>query len=245
MNRRVACTLVLLAAGCASTPRADAPKATAAVDGPLVTAGARCSGATCRCRAVDDHGRGTEGATDEGAAAPGTKRFEVRTGRGFDKVTITVGDRGSLTKDRSQADASCGYVDLPPGRHNVRLRIEATDQAQGIHPRLLVNEYGQETHDWYSTFAFACGGTGPCIKDDMANWLDEVRKVERGIFDKCGSARVENVRWSVEHSPEQTLEDLTVDFTLHVYKFEPRFAHGTPTCKGLSGGKAAEQEMAQ
>jgi hypothetical protein len=246
MIRRVASFLVLTVAGCASAPRSDSPHAAAAVSGPLQTAGARCSGPSCRCRPVDDHDRGTEGnSADEGAGAPGTKRFELRTGRGFDKLSVTVGDRGTLSKDVTQVEPTCGYIDLPPGRHTVRLRIEAQDRVQGIHPRLLIAEYGKESHDWYSTFAFACGGVGPCIKDDMGIWLDQVRKVERGLFDKCGSTRIENVRWSVEHSPEQTLEDLTLELTLHVYKFDPRFAHGTATCRGLAGGKAAEQELVE
>jgi hypothetical protein len=182
---------------------------------------------------------------DEGAIAAGEKRFEVRTGRGFDTMTVTIDGRGTLTKDVSQTEPTCGYVDLPPGRHAVRVKFAAQDRAQGIHPRLFVGEYGKETKDWYDTFAFACGANAPCIKDDMGQWLDEVRKVERGIFDKCGSTRVENVRWSVEHSPEQTLEDLVLDFTLHVYKFDPRFKHGTPTCKGMAGGRASEQELVQ
>ena len=106
--------------------------------------------------------------------------------------------------------------------------------------------FGRETADWYDVFAFACGANGPCIKDDMKAWFDQARAVPRGIFDKCGSTRVEGLRWSVEHSPEQTLEDLTLELVLHVYKFEPRFKHGTPDCKGLSvTGKAAEDELAQ
>jgi hypothetical protein len=246
MIRWVACLLLTVVASCASTPRSDAPRPTGPVDGPLKTAGARCSGVTCRCRPVDARNRGTEGNTAvEGDIAPGTKRFEIRTGRGFEKATVTVGDRGSLAKDTTQTDASCGYVDLPPGRHAVRLRVEAVDRAQGIHPRLLISEYGKESHDWYDTFSFACGAAAPCLKDDMPIFLDEVRRVDRGIFDKCGSTRVENVRWSVEHSPEQMMEDLTLEFTLNVYKFDPRFPHGAPTCKGLAGGKAAEQELAQ
>jgi hypothetical protein len=251
MILRVACLPAILVAGlvagCASSsPRSDQPPPTAAKNGPLQTAGARCSGPTCRCRPVDARNRGTEGNTAvEGDPAPGTKRFEFRTGRGFDKTNVTVGDRGSLTKDISQTEASCGYVDLPPGRHAVRLRVEAQDRTQGIHPRLLISEWGKETHDWYDTFAFTCGTNSPCLKDDMPIFLDEVRKVDRGIFDKCGSTRVENVRWSVEHSPEQTMEDLTLELVLHVYKFDPRFPHGTATCKGLAGGKAAEQELSQ
>lgn len=246
MNRLVACIALCAAAGCASGPRTELASLPPPKDGPLVTAGARCSGGVCRCRAVDAYGRqnGDE-SRDEGAIAPGQKRFELRTGRGFDKMTITVDDRGTLTKDTSQADPTCGYIDLPPGRHAVRVRVEAKDPAQGIHPRFLVDEYGAGTKDWYQTFAFSCGAASPCIKDDMKAWMDQVRGVDRGIFDKCGSTRVENIHWSVEHSPEQTLEDLTLDFVLHVYKFEPRFPHGAPTCKGLAGGKAAEQELSE
>jgi hypothetical protein len=245
MTRRVA--LALLLAGCAaghgSTESRPPPVESKA---PLVTAGPRCTGGSCTCRAVDDFGRPTgEGSTNEGEPAPGKKRFEFRTGRGFDKMTVTVESLGTLTKDTTKIDATCGYVDLPPGRYAVRLRTEAKEVAQGIHPRLLINEHGKKGNDWYSTFSFSCGENSPCIKEDMKQWFEHARTVERGIFDKCGSVRVENIRWSVEHSPEQTLEDLTLDFVLHVYKFEPRFPHGTPTCKGISGGKGAEEEIMQ
>ncbi len=245
MIRRVA-LLLLAAAGCASghgsteLPTLPPPKS-----GPLVTAGARCQGAVCTCRPVDDYGRPTAQSNDEGAIADGQKRFELRTGRGFDKMTVTVDARGTLTKDASQAEPSCGYIDLPPGRHAVRVRVEAKEVAQGIHPRLIINEYGVKTSDWYNTFSFACGEHEACLKDDMKDWFDKARAVPRGIFDPCGSTRVEGLRWAVEHSPEQTLEDLTLDFVVHVYKFDPRFPHGTDTCKGLSGGKAAEEELTQ
>jgi hypothetical protein len=214
--------------------------------GALVTAGPRCAGGHCTCRSVDDYGRPTgDGSRDEGAVPEGLKRFELRTGRGFDTMSITVDDRGTLDKDVAHVDPSCAYLDLPPGRWPVRVRVEAKDPAQGIHPRVIVNEYGRKTGDWYSTFGFSCGAMQPCIKADMKDWFDRARTVDRGIFDKCGSTRVEGIRWSVEHSPEQTLEDLTLDFVLHVYKFEPRFRHGAATCKGLSGGKQAEEELTQ
>lgn len=244
--RRVA--FVLLVAGCASGGhgRTELAKLPPPSPGPLVTAGARCHGATCSCRPVDDYGRATSEHNTEEAIADGQKRFEFRTGRGFDKMTVTIDGRGTLAKDTSQVEPSCAYVDLPPGRHAVRMRIEAKEAAQGIHPRLIVDEYGARTMDWYSTFSFHCGGdAGPCIKADMTEWFDKARAVERGIFDKCGATRIEGIQWSVEHSPEQTLEDLTLDFVLHVYKFEPRFPHGSATCKGLAGGKAAEEELTQ
>lgn len=250
MTRGVASLMVALAAGCAAgghgkqeLPSLPPPTA----GGPLETAGPRCTGGVCACREIDDYGRPTgDSSRNEGDVAPGKKRFEFRTGRGFDPMTVTIDAKGTLTKDTTKVDPTCGYVELAPGRHAVRLRIEAKDPAQGIHPRLVVNEFGQAQHDWYTTFAFACGGgAGPCIKEDVKDWFDKARAVDRGIFDKCGSTRVEGIRWSVEHSPEQTLEDLTLDFVLHVYKFEPRFVHGTPTCKGISGGRAAEEETMQ
>lgn len=246
MIRLVASILACAAVGCASGPRTELAAVPPPADGPLVTAGPRCNGLSCTCRAVDDYGR-TNGddRRDEAPIAAGQKRFEFRTGRGFDKMTVTIDSRGTLNKDVALAEPSCGYVDLLPGRHAVRVRVEAKDKVQGIHPRLLVNEYGRETKDWYGTFAFSCGAAQPCIKDDMKAFLDDVRAHDRGIFDKCGSTRIENVRWSVEHSPEQTLEDLTLDFVLHVYKFDPRFPHGTATCKGISGGKRAEEEQAE
>jgi hypothetical protein len=250
MTRGVAPLMMVLAAGCASGGHGKSELAAVpppSSSGPLVAAGPRCSGATCSCRAIDDFGRPTgEGSRNEGDVAPGMKRFEFRTGRGFERMTVTIDGKGTMVKDRSTVEPSCGYVELPAGRHAVRLRIEAKDKAQGIHPRLLVAEYGRAQNDWYSTFSFACGGgNGPCIKDDMKDWFDKARAVERGVFDKCGSTRIEGIRWSVEHSPEQTLEDLTLDFVLHIYKFEPRFVHGTESCKGISGGKGAEVETMQ
>ncbi len=249
MKRGVASLMMVLVAGCASGGHGKSELASLPPpksSGPLVTAGPRCAGATCTCREVDDYGRPTgDSSRNEGEVAPGLKRFEFRTGRGFDPMTVTIDAKGTLTKDTANAGPTCGYVELTPGRHAVRLRIEAKDAAQGIHPRLLVNEYGRSQNDWYSTFSFACGSGSPCLKDDMKQWFDQARRADRGIFDKCGSTRVEGIRWSVEHSPDQTLEDLTLDFVLHVYKFEPRFVHGTPTCKGISGGRGAEEENMQ
>jgi hypothetical protein len=245
MTARVVSTMALCAGTillCACAKNAASPSAPLA-EAPLKTAGARCSGDKCVCRVVDNYGRPAGEASSEGDVAEGQKRFEFRTGRGMDRVAVTVESRGTLVKETSLPDASCAYVDLPPGNYRVQMKAEAKDKAQGIQPRLVVAEYGKETKDWYDTFSFACGGEAQrCIKDDMNEWFGRARAVQRGIFDKCGSARVSDISWHVEHSPEQTLEDVTLEFTLHVYKFAPRFHHGTPTCKGLAGGRAAESE---
>src|SRR5262245_37539287 len=118
MMRRVALA-VLAAAGCAGGHgAAESRPPTANSSGPLQTAGPRCSGGACVCRAVDEVGRPIgQGSTNEGDIAAGQKRFELRTGRGFEKMTVTIDGKGTLTKDTSQVDATCGYVDLPPGRH--------------------------------------------------------------------------------------------------------------------------------
>ncbi|MGZ3427998.1 MAG: hypothetical protein ACXVCV_15190, partial [Polyangia bacterium] len=98
MTRRVAPLMMVLAAACASgghgkTELAAVPPPSSS--GPLVTAGPRCNGSTCTCRAIDDFGRPTgEGSRNEGDVAAGMKRFEFRTGRGFEKMTVTIDGKG-------------------------------------------------------------------------------------------------------------------------------------------------------
>src|SRR6185312_13605828 len=127
MTRGVALLMMALGAGCASgghgkTELADVPPPKAG--GPLQTAGPRCQGATCTCRQVDDYGRPAgEGSRNEGDVVAGMKRFEFRLGRGFDPVSVTIDGKGTLRKDTKTVEATCGYVELPAGRHAVRLRI--------------------------------------------------------------------------------------------------------------------------
>jgi hypothetical protein len=249
MTRLVAplllCTLGCAAQGGTAGGAASAPAAGHLDDGAaLAVAGARCAGGACTCRGVEDSGRPSTRGEDEGPVAEGKKRFELRSGRGLDKLSISVAGQGTLHKNVALVDASCGYIDLPPGRHRVLVHVEARDPQAGIAPRVFISEYGTRTHDWYDTFQFKCGDPNPCYKDDMKDWLEAARKRERGIYDPCGSTRIEDLKWGVSHSPEQRLDDLELELTLHVYKFEPRFAHGGATCKGLAGGKAAEQEGA-
>src|SRR3954466_13242676 len=82
MTRRVALSLMVVVAGCASgghkTELAAVPPPSGS--GPLVTAGPRCAGVTCTCREIDDYGRPTgDSSRNEGDVAPGMKRFEFRT----------------------------------------------------------------------------------------------------------------------------------------------------------------------
>ena len=212
--------------------------------GALKTAGARCQGGACSCRAVDQFGRGTEGtAVDEGAPAPGTKRFELRTGRGYDVESITVEGMGTLHKDTTKPEATCGYLDLAPGKHRVLVRAKAKSEDAGMEPSLFIREYSNDKHSWYDTFQMRCGGEGgPCELGHMEEFQRNVQAVPRGIFDPCGSTRVEGVKWNGQRvgNGGTRLAELEVELTLEVYKFPPRFPHGAPTCKGPSPTEKAE-----
>src|SRR5207249_1275752 len=105
--------LALALASCATAPAAPGStpldaKATLAVAGP------RCDGPTCRCREPNIAG-------GEGAIAPGQKRFELRTSRGVDPMTVTVEGRGTFVRPVGAREVGCAYIDLPPGRHPVRI----------------------------------------------------------------------------------------------------------------------------
>lgn len=222
--------LGLAAVSCASpgTPRATSREP----DHPITIAGDRCPGGTCTCRAVDDYGRG--GQSDETAVAAGQKRFELRTGRGLFDVSVTVEGRGTLAKNKELPDPACAYLDLPPGRHHVKLHAVAAEEA-GMVPALFINEWSGRTHDWYQVFQFRCGGNETCSKDELQRWNDTEGKKPRGIYDPCGSVQVEQLHWQVAHSPDVKVEELEMELVLHVYKFTPRFLHGNKSCKGVGG----------
>jgi hypothetical protein len=227
---RSAIPMLLGLAACG--PRVASHGFSAIDSAPMQLVGERCRDGACTCRPVDNLGRGDR--TDEGTVAAGEKRFELRTGRGLDELTVTVEGRGTFTKPVDGAAGACAYLDLPPGKHHVRLRVRAAKPEEGMVPALLLNEYSTRTHDWYDTFRFKCGEPDACTKDDVEAWGQRQEKVARGILDPCGSTSVEQVRWQVEHSPEVRVLDLTLDFVLHVYQFTPRFRHGGE-CRGLAG----------
>jgi|GEM_PF-1014138 len=233
-----------LLAGCA--PQTGTKTTTASSSSPLVTAGPRCADGVCKCRRVDDRGETAEERTGpddpEGAPAAGTKRFEIRTGRGLDPVTVSVEKIGSLHKNLEVAEPTCGYVDLAPGTYRVSLRARPTNPAAGMEPALYVAEHGTRTGSWYRTLRLHCGGNGPCSEGDMERWIAEWGKVARGLHDPCGSTKIESLRWKgrrVDEPGTDRLAELELDFVLHVYSFEPRFPTGTQRCKGLAPEPAA------
>jgi hypothetical protein len=223
--------------GCAAT--GGSHPGSVAASSPMQMAGDRCHGEQCLCRAVDMVNRG--GPSNEQAVAEGQKRFEIRTGRGLDPMEITINGKGTLKKPAERPDGVCGYVDLPPGKHRVHVHARASSEDAGMVPALWINEWGARTHDWYDTFQFKCGGNEPCNKDHLAQWGESEGKRPRGIFDPCGSVRVENLHWDLSHSPDVKVQELDLDFVLEVYKFEPRFPHAAKTCKGLGESEEAAQ----
>jgi hypothetical protein len=209
---------------------------------PLQMAGARCEGGACKCREID--AGGASAPFDEGAVAAGTKRFELRTGRGLDPMKVTIEGRGSLDKSTADANPSCAYVELPPGKHRVHIHATAVSPDAGQTPALFIREFGEKFQTWYDTFSFKCGGPDVCGLGDMQAWIDEVQKAPRGIHDLCGSVRVEGVRWEAERQVGVKLAELDVDLVLEVYKFKPRFPHGNHDCRGIDPQMKAEQEAA-
>jgi hypothetical protein len=227
---------LLLLCGCAaSSGRAASPSPSSLSEHQAIaTAGPRCRGGLCACRPVDQFGRtvldsGGEG-HNEAPIAVGQKRFELRTGRGLDAMEITVAGRGALVKTTESAEPSCAYIDLPPGKHAVHLRVRAARGEEGMAPSLLVHEYGTETQDWYDTLRFSCGDTEACIEPDLADWASKVGS-SRGIQDPCGSVKISGVHYRGEHAPNHRMTEVELDFTLNVYKFAPRFPKGG-RCKG-------------
>jgi hypothetical protein len=216
--------------GKTSNTAASASTPNLADDRPLVGAGARCSGASCTCRQVDASGNTIAEDTTSDEAPAGTKRFELRTGRGSDEVKVTVEGRGTLHKASDSIDMACGYVDLPPGEHRVRLRVKAA-AGQPATPRLLIYERGAATKSWYHSFEMTCGSGATCNRPELEDRLAELRK-PRGLFDPCGSVKVKGLKHDSQRDAEDRITELDLEFTLKVYDFEPRFKRGGQ-CKGL------------
>ena len=225
--------------GCAHTrPAAEDPLAPRASPAPLITAGARCRDGRCTCRGATPDGGGG-GILEEGVIAVGQKRFELRLGRGIDPLSVTVDGRGTLARFFDEDAPVCGYLDLPPGRHHVHITAHAADTLRGMAPEVTIAELGAKTVDWYDTFQLRCGGSEPCTRAAMEDFMKEVRATPRGLRDPCGSTRFEAVSFT-SHRSGVYLGDLEVDLVLHVYRFAPRFRHGAATCRGVGDDEEEE-----
>ncbi len=203
----------------------------------LVGTSARCKDGVCACRPIDDYGLGQGADAEETPPPAGTKRYELRTGRGNDEYRITVEGLGTFRKSGEDPEPACIYVDLPKGLHRVRYHVVARSPAAGLEARLRVSEYSAKFRRWYRTFAYRCGtGSGPCTKDDARDALKPPppEGVQAGKYDRCGSTRVQGLRFYTDQPGDAAVSDFNLHLVLNVYKFEPRFAPGAKRCSGVS-----------
>ena len=204
------CGVALLAflSGCAAGPAegegrgklpaaALDPSPVTESDKALTGTSGRCKDGVCACRPIDDYGRGDRKTdVEDPPPAVGMKRYELRTGRGNDEYRITVEGVGTFRKSGEDPEPACIYVDLPPGPQRVRYHVVARSPAAGLEARLRVSEYSARYRRWYQTFAYRCGsGSGPCTKDDARDGLKAPPGVEAGKYDRCGSTRVQGLRF--------------------------------------------------
>lgn len=227
-----ACGLVvLLASGCPSpdtlpTPN-YAPKSTIAF-----AASARCSGKTCRCRPLTPE-------LEKGIPA-GKKRFELRLPRSTSEIWVEVAGHGVYYKAAEKVDPQCVYLDLPPGQHRITVHAQGGDPEVGLQSGLTIHEYAKPEGlgpSWYRSFHFACGkDASPCTDLELQSWARFRRKLPRGVLDPCGSVRALGARSAGRRTRknDEVYRDLTLAFTLKVYRFKPYRRSGSPKCKGPS-----------
>lgn len=225
-------------------PEALDPSWVAEAGARLSGTSARCSGGVCACRPIDDYGLG-QAATDgeDPGPAPGTKRFELRTGRGADTARITIEGVGTFEKTGPDPQPGCIYLDLAPGAHRVRYHVTASDPAQGVEPVLRISEYSPTFRRWYRTFAFGCRGNGgPCSYPDARDAVQRLGQVAGGKHDRCGSTRVQGLRYQSARPADVSMSDFDLQLVLNVYRFDPRFEPGAKRCAGTSYDAETVQE---
>ena len=169
MPRGVALLVMALAVGCASGGGGKTELAACrrrSRRGRSQTAGPRC-----RARPAPAAGRRLRPArratlANEGDVAAGKKRFEFRTGRGFEPMSVTIDGKARSTRTHA-GGAECGYVDSPtrPSRGQACASWPRTS-SQGIHPRLLVGELGkaQRPTGTRHSPSSAAAATGPASR---------------------------------------------------------------------------------
>lgn len=218
--------IVLLAAcGGSQTPKTQVeidplpdPVTVGTLSGPL------CSTQACMCRA--------EGAAQDGGAGvpeiEGMKRFEFRVGPTENALWVMVDDMVLYKTDEHAQD--CFYLDLGTGQHKVTLRAS---RPGGLSAKLSISEYAPGVESWYDTFDFECGVGGACSNDELHDWRDSLEKYKRNLHDACGSTKVKGIGWDSGQAPDQMHpEDLQLELTLDIYKFEPEHPHGAEECAG-------------
>lgn len=222
----------LVTASCAGkTPMAAvsfAPKTT------LTSPAGRCPGGKCACRPLE------AGFNKEKGIPAGHKRFEFRLPRSTAALWVAVDDRGVYYKPPTQVRPECFYVDLVAGKHQIVVHGEKGHDQVPLQSGLTIYEYGEPQEggpSWYRSFHFTCGlGASPCTKDEIEIWRTFQRKLPRGVLDPCGSVRVKAGRFAGtrDQKGDEVYRDMTLRFTLNVYKFKPHRPPGSPKCKAPS-----------
>jgi hypothetical protein len=182
-------------------------------------AGHRCDVGHCTCRAQDP--------LETSPPEQPYKRFEARVGSSSGVGWVTV-DSHVLYKSAERAE-DCFYLDLAPGRHEVSLVLREGEAQAGVGGELAISEYANEA--WYSTLRFLCGGSGPCDREALRSWKDDLAAKRRDLWDPCGSTKVQGVTWDLERAPDAlTPGKVLLRFTLNVYDFVPRHPPGSDQC---------------
>ncbi|MBW2734021.1 MAG: hypothetical protein JRH20_16660 [Deltaproteobacteria bacterium] len=228
------CVLGILVAFVGGCPGADTlprpnflPKSTM-----TLATSPRCSGKTCQCR--------PPGAEVEANIPAGKKRFELRLPRSTSEIWIEVAGEGVYYKPAEKVDPQCVYLDLKPGQHQITLFAKGGDAEVGLQSGLTIHEYAQpkgQAPNWYRSFHFACGkGASPCTDLEVQNWTRYQRGLLRGVLDPCGSVRALATRTAGTRTRknDEVYHDLTLVFSLKVYRFAPYRPSGSPKCKGPS-----------
>ena len=159
-------------------------------------------------------------------AADGKKRFELRLGQGLFAERMSVSGIGTLEKAAGSQAVVCASVDLSPGKW--RVRYHADGDEQGMFPSFAIREYAAAHRSWYDTFDFSCGDPA-CASWQLDEWYARAGRVERGLFDPCGSARVVKLRHRSLNKMER-VTSLDVEFELEISALGPKWPHGAAEC---------------
>lgn len=199
-----------------STKRDLVPLPKPVTEGTL--AGATCREGRCLCR--DDQRK-------IGVPEGPVKRYEIRIGPIRNPLWVQVGKTRIYKTDETATQ--CFYVDLPVGKHKVRVRGHGDT---GLAARVAISEMAPKEVGWYSTFEFYCGGVDVCDVDQLNAFARRLDKYKRNVHDPCGSTKIRQVRWKTGKLPDNLHPtDLQLEFLLDVYPFAPAHPPGHAKCK--------------
>lgn len=225
MAALTATALALTGCGKQIIGRAEFPPKTT-----LALTTSRCQGQQCTCRALDAE----DGQAEVGIPA-GHKRFEFRLPRTGSSIWVSVQNKGVFYKHPDQIEPSCFYVDLKPGEHRVTVDSSNQGSATYLQTGLTIYEYGKKKGNaWYRSLRFVCGtGANACTQEEMEIWRGFQAKLPKGVLNSCGSVMVRGVQHAGdrEHKQAQEYLNLTLNFTLKVYKFEPYRSPHSADCR--------------